>query len=197
MRQHPSFRRRHLFAGRNQLIDHAGCDRGLTREARAFQQDRKCLFDSGQARQPLGSPASRQQPDQRLRQAKRDPGIVDHDPMMGRQCQFTAAAKREARDRGRDRLARRFDSTQCLTETKEMVECHAVARPGRRSHDHVIGQSQFGKIGTGTECRRLSRTDDDTLDVAFAEPPAEDAEFGDRGVGEHIHRTAGHVENKM
>jgi len=74
MRQHPSFRRRHLFTGSNQLIDHAGRDSGLPGQSRAFQQDRQRLFDSGQARQPLGSSASRQQPDERFRQAKRTLG---------------------------------------------------------------------------------------------------------------------------
>ncbi len=140
MGQHPSFRRRHLFAGRNQLIDHAGCDGGLPRQPRTFQQDRKRLFDSDQARKPLGSSRSRQQPDQRLRQAERHLGIVDHDPMMGGQRQFPAPAERQTRNRRRNRFARSFDSAQRLAERKEVVERHAIARLGRRGHDHVVGQ---------------------------------------------------------
>src|SRR6266478_4935516 len=55
-------------------------------------------------------------------------------------------------------------------------------------------QRQFA---TATEGRWLTGTDDHTLHVAFPQPPAENGEFGDRGIGEHIHRTARHVENKM
>ena len=39
MRQHPSFRRSHLFTERNQLIHHSGCNSGLPGQPRAFQQD--------------------------------------------------------------------------------------------------------------------------------------------------------------
>jgi hypothetical protein len=78
-----------------------------------------------------------------------------------------------------------------------MVERDALARPGGCRHYHVVGRFELGQISTGTEGRWLSRTDDDTLDVTVAEPTAKDGEFGDGGVGENIHRTAGHVENEM
>src|SRR5207249_3415552 len=45
--------------------------------------------------------------------------------------------------------------------------------------------------------RWLSGADDHALDVAATKPLAKDGKLGDGGVGEHVHRTAGHIENEM
>jgi len=142
----------------------------MSREPHAFQQDRQRLFDSGQARQAVGSPTSGTAR-QRLRQAKRQTlGLSTMTRWMGSQRQFSAPTKRQGPRSRPQPVCPRFDSTPRLTETKEM-SMHAIARLGGRSHDHVIGQSQFGKIGTSTEGRWLTGTDDHTLHVAFPQPP--------------------------
>ena len=78
-----------------------------------------------------------------------------------------------------------------------MIERYAVTRFGRRGHDHVVGLSQLREIGAGAERRWLSRADNHTLHVAFVQPLAENAEFGDGRVGEHVHGPARHVENEV
>ena len=128
--------------------------------------------------------------------SQRHPGIVDHDPMMGGQCQFPASPSARPAIAAATGLPAVSIRRSAWLRGKKWSNATRRA-PGRRRHDHVVGRSQLRQVGTRTERRWLSRADHDPLDVTSAQPFAEGGQFGDGRIGENVHGPARHVENQV
>ena len=104
-REQPGLRRRDLLARLDHLAATPASTARLAGEALPSQQDRHGRLDADEARQPLRAARARQQADQRFRQADRGVLVVGQHAVVRGQREFAAAAERQSRDRGGDRLA--------------------------------------------------------------------------------------------
>ena len=178
-------------------IDQPGRQSLLACQIAALQQDFKAQIHPDQPRHPLGATGTWQQPDPGFGQAEHGARRIGEDAVVTAQCKLAAPAKRNPRNGRRDRLACGLEPPDCVTQGEEVMEGDIEAIGRARRDDHIVGDAQFGQVGSGTETGRLARPHHHPAHGTAMEPFGESAELVDRLVRKHVHRAIGAIEYQV
>ena len=179
-------------------LHHAKAERFLRAHVLALKQIHQRGLDAHQPRQPLGAAGAGEQPDHDFGQAEGDFRIVGDDAVMAGEDEFQPAAKRQAIDRGRHRLAAGFKVTQQLVELEHAVE---QRRHLRFAFGQFGARTEHGahalQVGASHEARRLARREDRALYGRIGLQPLD----GGGEVTRHfrrddVHRLAGDIDGE-
>ncbi len=160
----------------------------------ALEQQLHGILRRDDARHALGAAGAGEQTDLHFGQPEPGLGIVRGDPVMAGQRQFEATTERKPVDRGDPWPAAGLDRAKHLREPAALVEQHLVgglvAFGFQRIGILTAHAFEHRQIGAGAQCF-LAGGDDDALHGAVGRSLFHDLlEFVDRGLVEHVHRTA-------
>ena len=107
-RQQPVFGGRDLLARFDHSVGKTRLEGRFARKPAAFQKERHRGLDPDETRQPLSSAGAWKQPHQGLGKTDRRVFVAGQHAVVRGEREFAAAPQRQARDRGGDRLGRKF-----------------------------------------------------------------------------------------
>jgi hypothetical protein len=167
----------------------------------ALEQHLERVAGLHEPRDPLRAAAAREQADLDLRKADPCLPVVGGDPVVARQRQFEGAAQAQALDRRREGLAAGLEAAEQQGEPpgrlEEVAHRHLLALLGLQLLVGPTEALQHGEVGAAGEIV-LAGGDDAALDRRIGRNLLDDLlELVHHPLGDHVHRTAGHVPGRQ